>query len=101
MSSVFAQRMRELDDDTKNSLGGVLSSAPAVVRSAFDLPAEQRKLIQKAINETFSADFKLSFETTPDLVSGIELSAGGQKVAWSISDYLASLEESVEELIKA
>jgi F-type H+-transporting ATPase subunit b len=101
MSSVFAQRMCELDDETKSSLGEVLSSSPAVVRSAFDLPTGQRELIQKAINETFSADIKLSFETTPELVSGIELSAGGQKVAWSISDYLASLEESVEELIKA
>jgi F-type H+-transporting ATPase subunit b len=35
------------------------------------------------------------------LVSGIELSANGQKVAWSISDYLSSLEKGVGELLKA
>ena len=43
----------------------------------------------------------LRFETAPDLVSGIELTANGQKVAWSIADYLASLEKGVGELLKA
>ena len=40
------------------------------------------------------------FETAPDLISGIELSTNGQKVAWSIADYLASLEKGVGELLK-
>jgi F-type H+-transporting ATPase subunit b len=101
MCVVFSQRLRELDDETKNRLGQALSSAPANVRSAFELPPEQRDGLQRAINETFSADIKLSFKTTPDLVSGIELSAGGQKLAWSIADYLASLEKSIHELVSA
>ena len=70
------------------------------MRSAFDLPADQRATIQNAINETFSADVHLRFETAPDLVSGIELTANGQKVAWSIADYLTSLEKGVGELLK-
>ena len=70
------------------------------MRSAFDLPAEQRAAIQNALNETFSAEIHVRFETAPDLVSGIELTANGQKVAWSIADYLASLEKGVDELLK-
>ena len=70
------------------------------MRSAFDLPAEQRAAIQKALNETFSADIRVRFETAPDLISGIELTANGRKVAWSIADYLASLEKGVGELLK-
>ena len=35
----------------------------------------------------------------PELVSGIELSTNGQKVAWSIADYLATLEKSAGELL--
>ena len=101
MIVVFNQRVRELDDETKSNLGKALSSAPALVRSAFELPAEQRANIQKAINETFAADIKLRFETAADVVSGIELTAAGQKVAWSIADYLASLEEGVGSLLKA
>lgn len=42
----------------------------------------------------------LQFETAPDLLSGIELTTNGLKVAWSIADYLASLERGVGELLK-
>jgi F-type H+-transporting ATPase subunit b len=70
------------------------------VRSAFDLPPDQRAAIQNALNETFSAEIHIRFETAPDLISGIELTTNGQKVAWSIADYLASLEKGVDELLK-
>ena len=70
------------------------------MRSAFDLPAAQRAAIQNALNETFSAEVPVRFETAPDLVSGIELTTNGQKIAWSIADYLASLEKGVGELLK-
>jgi F-type H+-transporting ATPase subunit b len=70
------------------------------VRSAFDLPVEQRAAIQDALNKTFSAEIRVRFETAPDLVSGIELTTNGQKVAWSIAGYLASLEKGVEDLLK-
>jgi len=99
---VFARRLREMDAKAKAGLGEALksASAPGVVRSAFDLPAEQRTMIQDAINETFSADIHIRFETAPDLVSGIELATDGQKVGWSIAEYLASLEKGVEELLQ-
>jgi F-type H+-transporting ATPase subunit b len=102
MGEVFIRRLREMDARAKAGLGAALKSAPdpARVRSAFDLPAQQRAVIQNAVNETFSADIRLRFETAPDLVSGIELSTDGQKVGWSIADYLASLEQGVGELLK-
>ena len=34
------------------------------------------------------------------MISGVELIASGHKVAWSIADYLAWLEERVGELLK-
>src|ERR1035437_400700 len=102
LAEVFTRRLRAMDGQAKAGLAEALKSAsdPAVVRSAFDLPAEQRTAIQNALNETFSAKIRVRFETAPDLVSGIELTANGQKVAWSIADYLASLEKGVEELLK-
>ena len=97
MSEVFMRRLREMDGRAKAVLAEALKTAsgPALVRSAFDLPAKQRAAIQNALNETFSAEVHMRFETAPELVSGIELTADGQKVAWSIADYLASLEEGV------
>jgi F-type H+-transporting ATPase subunit b len=102
MGEVFTRRLRELDDKAKAVLGDALrkNSEPALVRSTFDLPATQRAAIQNALNETFSAEIHIRFETSPDLVSGIELSTNGQKVGWSIADYLTSLERGVGELLK-
>jgi F-type H+-transporting ATPase subunit b len=98
MAEVFVRRLRELDGEAKSLLASAFksSSRPAIVRSTFELAPAQREAIEAAIREAFVlADSHLQFETSPDLVSGIELSADGQKVAWSIGDYLASLEKSI------
>jgi F-type H+-transporting ATPase subunit b len=102
VGEVFTRRLREMDGKAKALLGAAFksSSEPAVVRSAFDLGIEQKAAIQNALNETFSAEIRIRFETSPDLISGIELTTNGQKVAWSIADYLASLEKGVNELLK-
>ena len=102
MSEAFTRRLLTIDDKAKEGIAAALKTAsePAVVRSAFDLPEAQRAAIKKALNETFSAEVPVRFETAPDLISGIELTTNGQKIAWSIADYLASLEKGVDELLK-
>jgi F-type H+-transporting ATPase subunit b len=102
MGEVFDRRLRELDEKAKSLLGDALrkNSEPAMIRSTFDLPEAQRAAIQNALNQTFSAEIHIGFETAPDLVSGIELITNGQKVGWSIADYLASLEKGVGDLLK-
>lgn len=101
MCEVFISRLHELDDSTKKSLADALKNAPdpAIVRSVFELPKQQQAAIQNALDETFSAKIQLRFEIAPDLVSGIELKSNGQKVAWSIADYLSSLETGVQEIL--
>jgi F-type H+-transporting ATPase subunit b len=103
LGEVFTRRLREMDAQAKAGLGEALkrASGPALVRSAFDLPAKQRAVIQNALNETFSAEIHVQFETAPDLISGIELTTNGQKVGWSIADYLASMETNVAKLLTA
>ena len=102
LAEVFIRRLQEMDGKTKADLTAALKTAsnPALVRSAFDLPAEQRAAIQKALNEAFSGEIHVRFATAPDLVSGIELTTNGHKVAWSIADYLMSLEKAVVDLLK-
>ena len=99
---VFLQRLRDIDSQVKQDLGAALKTAkaPALVRSAFDLSAEQQAALQNALNEVFAADIVLRFETAPDLISGIEFTTNGHKVAWSIADYLASLGMGIDELLK-
>jgi len=102
MGEVFTQRLRTMDGKVKETFASALKTAsgPALVRSAFDLPEKQRAAIQKSLDETFSTQIQIRFETAPDLVSGIELTANGQKLAWSIADYLASLEKGVGDILK-
>ena len=99
---VFAQRLHELEGNEKEQLATVLraSQGPVLVRTAFDLPQGQRDLIKKAIKETLEIEIQAKFETAPDLISGIELTTNGEKVGWSIADYLTSLEKSIDELLK-
>jgi F-type H+-transporting ATPase subunit b len=103
IGAVFARRLRELDNEAKAGLAKALktSSNSVLVRSALDLPSTQRDDIQQALNESLSSDIKIQFDTAPDLISGIELSANGWKVAWNIADFLASLEKDVDEVLKA
>jgi len=99
---VFAQRLHELEGNEKEQLATALraSQGPVLVRTAFDLPQGQRDLIKKAIKETLEIEIQAKFETAPDLISGIELTTNGEKVGWSIADYLTSLEKSIDELLK-
>ena len=102
MGEVFTRRLREMDQEAKISLAAVLGSCPeANVRSTFDMPARERDSIQLALSETFAAEVRIRFETSPDGICGIELTVGGQKVAWSIAEYLAELEQKVGSLLGA
>ncbi|MEO6408397.1 MAG: F0F1 ATP synthase subunit B [Burkholderiaceae bacterium] len=101
MVEVFTRRLSELPSPARNQLGAVLKGGaePALVRSHFELAADQHAAIQDAINVAFSADVPLRFETAGDAVCGIELSAGGQKLAWTIDEYLRDLENDVAALL--
>jgi len=101
LTEVFARRLREMNGDAKEALATALntSSEPAVLRSTVEMPPEQRAAIQNALNETFSAEIRVRFETAPEAICGIELTANGQKIAWSIADYLKSLDRRVGALL--
>ena len=92
----FVLRLGALNEDAKKQLA---SPGPALVQSAFELPQALRTEIETSLKATLNKETKIRFETAPDLISGIELTVGGNKVAWSIADYLASLERSVAEAL--
>jgi F-type H+-transporting ATPase subunit b len=102
MAEVFVQHLRALNSEEKAELAAMYKSPfqPVLVRSAFDLAPAQRTSIEGAVKETLAATASVRFDVVPDLINGIELVINGQKVAWSISDYLSSLEKDVNELLK-
>lgn len=101
MVDTFVNRLSALSSEEKQGLVAALKAPaePVIVRSAFELPEAQRTTTQAAINTLLGVSADVHFETAPDLVSGIELSTAGQKVAWSIAEYLASMEKGISELL--
>jgi F-type H+-transporting ATPase subunit b len=102
---VFLQRLRDLDGDALDGLRAALKGAsvdePALLCSAFELPAAQRAALQSAVDQCAGSSVALAFQPAPELVAGLALSAQGQKLAWSISDYLRALSTGLDTLPEA
>lgn len=102
MVEAFIRRCRTLPEEERKKLRATFAAAagPALVSSTFPLAAAEQRELELAVQETFLAfTGRLQFETSPDLIGGIALSASGYEVAWSIADYLQSLERSVADLL--
>jgi F-type H+-transporting ATPase subunit b len=101
IARVFIGRLRELNGAEKMRLTDfvTVSGRPIIVRSAFALPAPERAEIEQTVRETLVPAARVEFEEAPDLLGGIELASDGHKIAWSIGDYLTSLEDTVRDFI--
>jgi F-type H+-transporting ATPase subunit b len=103
MADVFVGRLQGMGSAEQQRLAPLfeLASAPVLVHSAFDLPAPAHAAIEDAVRSSLRAQGSIRFEVTPNITSGIELIIEGQKIAWSVGDYVSSLEKDVGELLKA
>ncbi len=98
---LFIHRLHDLNSEARALIAEDLkSSSPAIVRSGFELPQSQRSAIGDALGEVFACKSQIQFETAPYLVSGIEFSTNGHRIAWNIADYLESLEEHVSNVLE-
>lgn len=103
ITKVFTKRIENLNSKEKEQLLTAIKKVhgEVIVRSAFELPKNHQKAIEDLIRKDFFAETKIKFETSLNLVSGVELIAGGYKVVWSIDDYLITLEEGISELLSS
>jgi len=108
---VFIQRFETISAEEKAAFKLVFqplmpaNKTPLVVRTGFTLTDEQRALIESTIKHTLgyhdNEAIAFAFVIDSTVVSGIEISANGQKVAWNISDYLSSLAKGVEQILQS
>jgi len=105
MTEMFIRRLHTVNDEEMADLKSALSPSinvaaqPILIRTAFALPKQQCSLIAAAIEKILGHDIPLQFAAEPDVISGIELSIKGQKISWSINEYLSSLAKCVDELL--
>lgn len=106
MTGIFVKRLRQLNADERTTLKSAFQgSTPSqdqvpLVRTSFALATEQCALIETTIKDVLGDSLPIQFVIEADLISGIELSANGQKVAWSIAEYLSSLTKRVDQLLE-
>jgi len=98
IGKLFLRRLKSMDAAAVTQMKTALASThpTAVVRSAFDIPARQRAAIGTAVGHLLGSDVAIDFETAPALLSGFELVVSGQKLSWSIDDYLQAMQASID-----
>lgn len=101
MARAFLRRLREAGEEEKKELAEALGQAEgkAIIRSAFELPSALQEEIQEAVCGLASTGIRCRFETASEKISGVELTAGGYKIAWSVDEYLRRLETKLDELL--
>jgi F-type H+-transporting ATPase subunit b len=101
MVDVFVRRIRELDEKERHLISeSIESSGKILVTSAFTIPNEGQAKIFQAIKEHINGGGHVDYQISPDVISGVELRTVGHKIAWSLDNYLASLETNVLEAME-
>jgi F-type H+-transporting ATPase subunit b len=101
--NIFIGRLKESKNEEKIRLIKAFKSGSnsILVQTAFDLPSKQQTQIESTVNEILGTKPQFQFKTVPELIGGIELTSNGYKLAWSISEYLSSIQKSISETLKA
>ncbi len=98
----FNHKLKELPEGEQQKLITALGKTgfKATVAAAFEFPSqalhEMKAIMGKMLRESGGHD-KLEITAKKDaaLVCGLELAAGGHRVAWNIDHYLAGVEEQI------
>jgi F-type H+-transporting ATPase subunit b len=94
--SVFIERLETLPAAESGTFAAASDGAePVVITSAFELSEAVRRRLSDLVQNHLANGRSPTFAVSPDLIAGIELRAPGYKIAWSVADYLDTLEESV------
>jgi F-type H+-transporting ATPase subunit b len=100
----FVTRIQELEPAERAEISESIrqSDQGIVIRSTFELPEKMQQRIADAVQVEVLDGHGLDahFETTSDLISGIEMQVNGYQLAWTITDYLAGLEAQIRQTIE-
>lgn len=93
----FLESIPEMETSVKDAFANALKvSNEVMLRTAFALPEASKARIQESLKSLFGEDVTLEYHVVPALISGVELTSHGQKLSWSIDDYLDALQHQVE-----
>ena len=90
----FLDRFSELSQKDMDKLKATAKSKDSDVRidSAFEISGKNREKLTKGLKQVLDGIKDIDYQTDSDLLGGVVLEAGGQRVEWNIDDYLENLE---------
>ena len=96
MVDVFLGRVQKMKKRERDALALSIKEAgnEVVIQSAFEITSKMRKKITQALHRHLNGEIAPRYETTPDLIMGIELKTHGRKIAWNLRHYLDTMEEN-------
>lgn len=100
---VFLDRLEDLESAERDRLIEAARKDQGTVRvhTPSELAPGQKRKITSGIHSSLADDLDTEFSTDDDLICGVELAAGGLKVAWSVDTYLDALEERLGEVLES
>lgn len=103
MCDTFLARLRELDAEQRKEIALHLGDGEAdvFVRSTFNVPDERRARLRETIRESFDHDGEISFQTSDDLICGLELNVGGYSFGWNVKEWLHGLALELDERLES
>ena len=98
---VFLRRLQEMKKDELKILIGAIEKSPkhTILRSAFEISAPIRQNIHQTVQQFIGSQVDIDFKVNSDLLCGIKLNIQDYELAWTLDDYLVSLEESLFETL--
>lgn len=97
MVRAFIARLRDMNDDSHRALAE--AGGDLILTTSFELDDDTRETLQDAIQGQLGDDVAISYQRSADLLCGVELRAGGQRLGWTLADYLDRLEASIGEVL--
>ncbi len=97
MVRTFLGRLEQMDPQQRKTFGKAIDEADGrvVVASAGELAEDVRRKITDALKRGFHDGVQAVFETSPELISGLEVRSHGRALGWSLSRYLDEFEETL------
>ena len=98
----FLRRVKALDEEKSVQMRKAISGGGnrVTIQSAFGIPALRRTQIEETLKKQITNGFTINYLQQPDIVSGIELRVNGNKIAWSLNEYLETLVENLTETLQ-
>ena len=99
---VFVSKLKAMKKEDKEAVRKAIQDedSKALVRSGFELSTGSRQKITRAVRDEIAEQADIAYGTEPQVIMGLELKARGEKVVWSVRDYLEELEARAKSAVE-